>query len=159
MKLFEEFKTYENLWEDYEPTEVDKILWAMNDFEFEYDGFEVEDVEDRFDPGSWHGHYQVSKTYEHDDFTYKVDAMDVFEVLRDEILPTNKDKISDAGLQAEYKKLESAWENSTKETEEDTGEALDLFIAKNLEDLANDFYSELEAYFKDRAYDWANDNW
>lgn len=157
MKLHEEFKTYETLWEDYEPTELDKLLWAMDDFEFEYDGWEEEGYTDQFDPR--YGHYQTSKTYEHDDFTYKVSAMDVFEVLRDEILPTNKDKISDAGLQAEYKKLEAVWENATEETADAAGDALDLFIAKNLEDLANYFYAELETIFKDEAYSWANDNW
>lgn len=157
MKLHEEFREYENLWEDYEPTEVDKLLWAMDDFEFEYDGFEEEGYEDHFDPR--YGHSQTSKTYEHDDYTYKVDAVDMFEFMRDIFLPKNADKISDVELAAEYKKLETAWENSTEETEAAACEALEIFLAKNLEKFVNIFYSELKDYFSEKAYDWARDNW
>jgi hypothetical protein len=83
----------------------------------------------------------------------------VFEVVRDEMLSKMPDKISNAELAAEYKKLEAAWMNSTKETEDETGEILDLFIAKNLEAFVDDFYTELKAYYYENAYDWARDNW
>lgn len=159
MKLYEEFKEYENLWEAYEPTEVDNILWAINDFEFDYEGWEETGVKPGFDPGTSDGYYETEETYEHDDFTYKVDAVSMFEVLRDEILPEHSNKISNSALAVEYKNLETAWENSTKETEDEAGEALDLFLANNLEILVEDFYDELKEYFSERAYEWANDRW
>ena len=133
MKLHEEFKTYENLWEDYELDPTSKLINSYEDFVFDYEGWEEEGYEDHFDPASAYGHYQTSSTTVHPDFTYDVDAMTVFETLRDKILPEKSNKISDAGLQAEYKKLEAAWENSTEEARYEAGEALDLFIAENLE--------------------------
>jgi hypothetical protein len=152
MKLHEEFKEYENLWEDYEPTEVDKLLWDTEDFEFEYEGWEEEGYEDHFDPGRAYGHYQTSSTYKHDDFTYAVDAVDVFETLRDEILPkVDTTKVKNE-LILEYKKLEAVWEKSKDDADADVA---DMFLAKNLEDIANTFYSDLEDYYSEKAYDWA----
>lgn len=159
MKLFEEFKEYENLWEVFELSAADKLLLAMDDFEFEYDGWSEDGYEDHFNPNSYYGHYQTRKTYEHNDFTYTVDAVSVFETVRDEMLPNMPDKISNAELAAEYKKLEAAWTNATKETEDEAGEILDLFIAKNLDAFVDDFYTELKAYYRENAYDWARDNW
>lgn len=157
MKLHEEFKEYENLWEDAELDPVDEILNDYDSIKFDYDGFTVEGYEDHFDPR--YGHWDTAETYEHDDFTYDVDAVSMFEFLRDTFLPKNVNKISDVELATEYKKLESAWENSTDETEDAACEALEIFLAKNLEEFVNIFYYELKEYYSEEAYDWARDNW
>lgn len=149
MKLFEEFKEYETLWESADA--VDEILWALKDFVFEYDGWSKDSYVDHFNPDS--GHYTTSKTYEYDDFEYEVDPVSMFEFLRDDFLPRNSDKIFNAKLAAEYKRLEAACENSDEDIE-----ALELFIARNLETFVEMFYEELKEYYKEAAYEWADEN-
>jgi hypothetical protein len=154
MKLYEEFKVYEKLWEAVEPDPVDKVLQEYDDFKFDYDGFTEDGYEDRFDPGSAYGHYQTYTTHEHDDYTYTVDAVDIFEALKDDILPNARDTKN--SFAAEYKKLEAVWENSKNDADAD---AADMFLAKNLDVIANEFYYELKDYYSEAAYNWARDNW
>ena len=150
-----------------------------DDFEFEYGGFEDDAVTDHFDPNSAYGHYQTSKRIYHPDFTYEVDAVSMFEVMRDRFLPNNVDKISDSTLAAEFKKLNAADDeayaallnakaNGTSEelkaasyTYNIANEALELFIANNLKTFVDMFYNELRDWFEEDAYDNAqnDDNW
>ena len=161
MKLHEEFKEYENLWDDSnkEVDPVDQILNTTDDFELEYDGFEVEWYEDHFDPSSSYGHYQTGGTDYHPDFTYKVNAINMFETLRDDILPKHAEKVTDSTLVTEYRKLAQAWENSTDATEAETGDAMELYIAKNLEELVDTFIDEILEHYKEEALEWAHENW
>lgn len=155
MKLHEEFREYEHLWENAEPDEVDKILFGIEDFEFEYDGWTEEGSVDHFDPR--YGHWDTSKTYDYDDFTYTVNAVEIFEVLRDKLLPKiDISKVKDP-LVIEYKKLEAILENSNKETEAMNADALDMFLAKNLEEFVDIFYYELQKAYEEKAYGWARD--
>jgi hypothetical protein len=172
MKLYEEFNEYEKMWdssskdtlqEEQTIDPVDEILKTYDDFEFDYDGWTEDGFEDHFNPFSSYGHYQTSKTYNYDDFTYKIGAVDMFELLVDFLpkivkIKKNYDSDSEVELINEYKKLEQAWMDSSKEEEESTGRALDLFIAENLEALVNTFYYELQNHCKDDAYEWAGDN-
>ena len=167
MKLYEEFNEYETMWskdtlqEEQAVDPVDEILKTYDDFEFEYDGWSETVSEDRFDPFSSYGHYEVSRSYDYDNFTYKVDAFDMFELFVDsfpKLIKINK-KYDEYELELinKYKELEQAWENSTKENEEETAAAIDLFIAENLESLVNTFYYELQDHYESAAYEWASD--
>lgn len=159
----EEFKEYTNLWdasleEAAEPDSVDKILWNIPDIEFSYDGFSEDRYEDHFDPGLWNGHYQTSETVHFPDYTYTKDAVSVFEALRDEIIPKYKDKVSNNKLLDEYLALVQAWEDSTDETESETSDAMDLFLATHLIDFVSMFEDKLINYYADSAEEYALDN-
>lgn len=159
----EEFKEYTNLWdasleEAAEPDSVDKILWNIPDIEFSYDGFSEDQYEDHFDPGLWNGHYQTSETVHFPDYTYTKDAVSVFEALRDEIIPKYKDKVSNNKLLDEYLALVQAWEDSTDETESETSDAMDLFLAAHLIDFVSMFEDKLINYYADSAEEYALDN-
>lgn len=158
MKLQEEFKLYETMWGNDGVDPVQQILDQTPDIEFNFEGFDRERFEDRFDPNSWYGHYTKDWTDTYGDFTYKVDSSTVFEDIRDEIIPKYIDKVEQSELTIECKKVYEAWENSTNETESETGEAFEIFVAKNLKDLA-DIFEEylLEKYIED-AENWAEEN-
>lgn len=158
----EEFKEYVNLWdtsleEAAEPDPVDKILWSIPDIEFSYDGFSEDQYEDHFDPGLWDGHYQTLETVHFPDYTYTKDAVSVFEALRDEIIPKYKDKVSNNKLLNEYLALVQAWEDSTDETESETSNAVDLFLATHLTDFVSMFEDGLTNYYADEAKEYAID--
>lgn len=165
MKLHEEFKEYESLWKEAAELEeaaeldpVSKILKETSDIELEYNGFSIEDVEDRFDPTSDYGHYQRISTSNYDDFTYTVEAWEVFKVLRDDIIPFYADKVPSHEKLEEYKKLMQAWETSTEETEEATGDAMELYLADNLEYFVEIFERQLKAFYREEAEEWAADH-
>ena len=101
-KLYEEFKLYENLWEEAEvpekeadPFEEFNLSSSVEialanfpyDFEIEYDGYTDTWDEDRFDPESAHGHYTVSKSRYYDNFTYEISPEDVLEDLTENFIP------------------------------------------------------------------------
>lgn len=140
---------------DTEADPVQKILNDTPDFEFEYEGFERDWYEDRFDPNSWYGHYQVGGTDYYSDYTYSKDAGDVFEDLRDTIIDKYIDKVTDSELLAKYRELKKAWDESDDETEDAACEALEVFIAENLELLVDIFYDQLTEHYAEDAEEWA----
>jgi hypothetical protein len=157
MKLHEEFREYENLWEDYEPDEISKMLWAMDDIEIEYDGWTEEGFNDHFD--SRYGHWTTPTSYDVPDTVYKVDAMTMYEALIDHILPKYINEVDDKNLVAEYKSLVAACEeseNSSKEASEAAWDALALFIVQNMEDLVALLYDKVQEHFEDDARRYAS---
>jgi hypothetical protein len=158
MKLHEEFKEYESMWlteaRDLDP--VDKILHDLPHIKLEYEGFEDDWCEDHFNSAD--GHWQTGGTYYYDDFVYPVDAVDMFECLRDRILEKPGAKVSNE-LVAKYVELQKAWENTeTPEEEEARGDEMELFLAQHLKEFVEIFNDELLDFFSERAYDWAVDH-
>lgn len=151
-----EFKDYENLWEDTSISPVNKILWDTPDIELEYDDFSNDWFEDHFNPDS--GHYQTTGTDYYSDYTYTRDAVDVYETLRDEVIPEYKDKVPSSKLLSDYLALEQTWENSTEENESETCEAMELFLATHLEEFAEIFNNQLIDYYAEEAEEWALDS-
>lgn len=144
---------------DREVDPVQKELDALEDFEFEYDGFSQEWYEDHFDPGSYYGYYQTSGTYQYSDFSYSVGSVDVFETLRDIIISKpNIDKVKPNELLTNYLKLDKAWAEASEDMEDELGEQTELYLAKNLEAFVEMFYEPLVEYYKDSAYEWAEEN-
>jgi hypothetical protein len=144
-----------------EATEVDPVQQKLNeleDYEFEYDGFEREWYEDRFDPNSWYGHYQVGGTHSYGSYTYKQDAVTVFEDVRDEMIPKFADKVKQSDLIKKCKELDYAAEHATDDTEDAAIEALELFIVENLDDLVDEFYQPLLAKYAEQAREWAEEH-
>jgi hypothetical protein len=137
---------------------VDQILQKTPDIPFEYEGFDSEWSKDHFDPNSWYGHYTTDGVDHYGDYSYKVDATTVFEDIRDDMIPKYLNKVPSSELVIECKKLYDAWNNSTDETEEETGEAFEVFIAKNLEELAEIFNKPLSAQYAENAQEWASEH-
>ncbi len=198
MKLYEEFKLFENMWDDHLTEEkefrseyaklistpegraelnnmmkndrkkwlelvdadkaVDQVEQALKnakDIELEYEGFSDDWFEDRFDPGSWWGHYQDEGSCYYPDYTYKVDARDMLETLGVTILPKYAAKFANNELVKEWQRLDKAWENSTDETEDEANEAIDLFIIKNMESFVDLFLDQIIDYYADDAREYA----
>ncbi len=98
-KLYEEFKLYENLWEEAEVPETEDPYAEFNlsssveealanypyDFEIEYDGYTDNWEEDAWDYDS-QSHTTISRSRRYDDFTYEVSPEEIFEILRDFII-------------------------------------------------------------------------
>jgi hypothetical protein len=156
MKLFEEFNEYENLWSE---DEIDKVLHQYDDFEIEYAGFESEWYEDHFDPGSYWGHYQTDGVNDYSDFTYEVDAVSIFETLRDTILPKKGESKADDPVVKEWLRLnELAVETAGTPEEDKALYELELFLAKNLDSFFKTFIKEISEYYKEDAQEWAVEN-
>jgi hypothetical protein len=138
--------------------EINELIWAFNEFEFEYDGFEDEWYEDHFNPNSWYGHYQTGGSGSYDDYTYTVDATIVFEVIRDTIIPEYASKKNDE-LASEGLKLYNTWNDALGAAEElITCWAYERFLAENLDIFVDIFYDELHEYYEDDAKEWALDH-
>ena len=137
---------------------VDQILHKTPDISFEYEGFDLEWSEDHFDPNSWYGHYTTDGVDHYGDYAYKVDATTVFEDIRDDMIPDYLDKVPSSELTTECKRLYDARENSTEETEDETEEAFEIFIAKNLEQLAEIFSNPLTDKYAEQAQKWASEH-
>lgn len=144
---------------DREVDPVQKELDALEDFEFEYEGYDEDWYEDHFDPGSWYGHYQTSGTNHFPGFSYSVDSVDVFETLRDTIISKpNIEKVGSNELLTNYLKLEKAWTEASEDMEDELCEKMELYLAKNLGAFVEMFYEPLVEYYKDKAYEWASEN-
>lgn len=135
---------------------VQQILNKTSDIEFEFDGFSRERYEDKWDYNT--GHYTKDWTDDYDSFTYNQDATTVFEDIRDEMIPKYIDKVEQDLTVQECKKLYDAWQSSTEETEDETGDKFELFVAQNLEALAAVFNEYLVAKYAEDAENWAEEN-
>lgn len=133
---------------------IQKVLNDIKEIDLEYGGFANDWYEDHFDPNSYYGHYQTGGTDHYDDFTYTVDATSVFEYLN-ELLPAKLDKLPVNDLTVEYKKLLKAYNDSTDDMEEEAGEALDLFLAQNLEEFVEIAKEYVLEHFAEDAEAWA----
>lgn len=168
----EEFKTTKELYaaiQNLEPltdmpalqeaaSPVDQILHKTPNIIFEYEGFDSDYSEDHFDPNSWYGHYTTDGVDHYGNYDYKVNATTVFEDIRDYMIPDYLDKVPSSELTTECKRLYDACENSTEETEDETEEAFEVFIAKNLEKLAEIFNKPLTDRYAEQAQEWASEN-
>lgn len=153
----EDFKVYEDLWDGVlteEADPVDQELEKLDDYELEYEGFEDDEVTDGFDPNSWYGHTQKVKTYYFDDFTYKVEAKDLFEYLMD-FLQDKIEESSTSAIMNEYKKLAQAWWDAEGEEERRACAVVELYVAQNLFELADLYYNDIQEHYSEEAYEWA----
>lgn len=162
MKLHEEFNEYENMWEDTKALEeavdpVDEVLNKTPDYELEYEGFDSEWSEDKFDPNSWYGHYTVDGTDHYNDFTYKIDAGSLFEYLVDLLQDKAQEPVTNE-LMTEYKKLMDAWYKAEGEEETKACAAMELWVAQHLHELADLYYEDIVEYNRESAYEWASEN-
>lgn len=162
MRLYEEFKEYETLWEKVTTDELEdkvyKLRDNLEDVEFDYDGFEIETCKDGFDPGSWYGHTQTCGTAYIPDFTYTVDAVDVLYALEDSILPKDNKHHRPVFLDPYYD-LEVILDNAKDEKQRtEAGLHMDHLLVKHFDELVDWYYRELKDYFADEAYDWAYEN-
>jgi hypothetical protein len=157
INLVEEWKLYETMWDESRQEDpVQQILNKASDIEFEFGGFSRDRFKDKWSHTT--GHYTKDWTDRYDNFTYMVDAITVFEDIRDKMIPKYIDKVEQSPLIIECKKVFDAWNNSTPETEAKTGEIFDLFIANNLEALAEVFNNQLKEEYEEEAENWAEEN-
>jgi hypothetical protein len=125
-KLFEEFKTYESLWEDVEEVPEDKgdsidkefelsASWEIamdtcpESFELEYDGY-IEDWEQDAWDYEASRYTTVSRATEYDDYTYEVYTEELLRVLMRDILV--KQNLTPAKIAEVVKKIESQYRYS-----------------------------------------------
>lgn len=153
MSTEERLKLYQ---EDAAVDPVQQILNNTSNIGFEFEGFDRERYKDKWDPNT--GHYTKDWTDSYDSFTYTQDATTVFEDIRDEMIPKYIDKVEQDSTVQECKKLYDAWQSSTEETEEETGDKFELFVAQNLEDLAVVFNEYLIEKYREAAEEWAEEH-
>lgn len=138
---------------------VNKLINEHDDFDLEYEGFEQEWHEDHFDPALPYGHYDTGGTTWHDDFTYNKDAGDMFELIRDTILPKylNHPKYKNLSLVSDFAELDDAYNKATSEEEQQIIlDEQDLLVAGNLDSLFDSFDTIIVSRYSDEAYEWAD---
>lgn len=160
MKLYEEFKEYETLWEKVTADDInskaDKLYYDLEDVEFEYDGFAGDSYEDRYSYD--YGHYTVDKTVYYDDFTYVVDVAYVLEALERSIIPKDNRYGCPAFLEPYYD-LKAIADNAKNEKQKTEAQAhMNHLLVKHFDELVDEYYRELKDYFADEAYEWAVEN-
>lgn len=161
MKLHEEFNEYENMWEDTKALEeavdpVDEVLNKTPDYELEYEGYDEDWYEDKWNYNTM-DHDQDYGTYHIPDYTYEVDADSLFEYLVDLL----QDKAQEPGtneLMTEYKKLMDAWYKAEGDEEARACAAMELWVAQHLHELADLYYEDIKEYYSDRAHEWSIEN-
>ena len=154
-EVLREELTKKPLKEELDP--VDQILNKTPDYELEYEGYDEDWHEDKFDPSSLYGHDQDYGTYHFDDFTYAVEARELFEYLVDFLQDKAQEPIT-SDLMAEYKKLMDAWYAAEGEEEDRACEVMELYVAQHLEELAQLYDKDIHAHYEERAYEWAREN-
>lgn len=104
-KLYEEFKEYENLWEEAEAPATEDPYAEFNlsssveealanypwDFEIDYDGYTVNWEEDSWDYTN-HNHTTIPRSRRYNAFTYSVSPKELWETLRDFLIDEYIDK-------------------------------------------------------------------
>lgn len=147
-------ETEENLTEDAtnDTAAAYALLTKMGEVEIEFPEFEREWFKDRADARGQHRQDYGTDVYPA--FTYNVDATDVFDNLRDTIIPKYKDKVEKSDLLAQYLKLDQASEDGSTET----ANALDFFLAQHLEDFIEIFNKALIERYEEEAQKWALEN-
>lgn len=147
-------ETEENLTEDAtnDTAAAYALLTKMGEVEIEFPEFECEWFKDRADARGQHRQDYGTDVYPA--FTYNVDAADVFDNLRDTIIPKYKDKVEKSDLLAQYLKLDQASEDGSTET----ANALDFFLAQHLEDFIEIFNKALIERYEEEAQEWALEN-
>jgi hypothetical protein len=161
MKLHEEFREYETMWEASETLEeavnpVDEILAKTPDYELEYEGFDEDWYEDKWNYNTM-DHDQDYGTYHFDDFTYEVDATGLFEYLVDLLQDKAEENPTDE-VMVEYKKLIDAWYKAEGEEEDRACAAMELYVAQHLHELADLYYKDIQEHYSDSAYEWAKES-
>ena len=135
------------------------ILKKMPAFELEYKGFDREWYKDRFDPNLWGGHYTENGTDHIDDFTYEVEAEEMFEFVRDLVDESiTKGTAPKSELIDELAKRFPPKQYTSTEEEQADNDAYDLFIAKHLEEFVELFMDDVLEHFQDEAYQWAEEH-
>lgn len=142
--------------------EVDPLTQVLNELgaiELEYEGFNDDWFEDRFDPNSNYGHYQVTGSTGYNDFTYKVEAGDLFDFIEEYCLSEEKDSSKSPEV-AEYLRLKNIYEATDFGTEEsdEAFDAMNLYLAQNLEKFFEVYEKDVYDYFEEQAQEWAREN-
>jgi hypothetical protein len=88
--------------EDNAADPVQQILDKASDIEFNFGGFSRDRYEDKWSHTT--GHYTKDWSDSYDSFTYMVDAVTVFEDIRDKMIPKYIDKVEQSPLIIECKK-------------------------------------------------------
>lgn len=135
---------------------VDQILSQLPDYELEYEGYDEDWYEDKWNY-SIMDHDQDYGTYHFDDFTYEVDATSLFEYLVDLLQDKAQEEVT-AEVMVEYKKLMQAWYDAEREEEDRACAAMELYVAQHLHELATLYKKDVTEYFKEAAYKWAGEN-
>lgn len=135
---------------------VDQILRQLPDYELEYEGYDEDWYEDKWNY-SIMDHDQDYGTYHFDDFTYEVDATSLFECLVDLLQDKAQEEVT-AEVMVEYKKLMQAWYDAEGEEEERACAAMELYVAQHLHELADLYKKDITKYYNDSAYEWASEN-
>ena len=161
MKLYEEFKEYENMWEASKSLKesadpVDEILAKTPDYELEYEGYDEDWYKDKWNYNTM-SHDQDYGTHHIPDYTYAVDAVSLFEYLVDLLQEKAKEPITNE-LMAEYKKLMDAWYKAEGEEEDRASAAMELYIAQHLHEFAELYEEEIAEKYSDAAYEWSLEN-
>ncbi len=142
-----------------EDRKVDPVEITLNnteDFELEYGGFTDDWYEDRWDPNSSYGHYQDTGTTRHGDFTYAVEASDMYEYIGSELLSIEKNHNKSPYVK-EYFRLSDIWDATPINTVEadEAEEAMNLYLAQNLDEFFKIYEKEIHDHYMEDAYDWA----
>ena len=169
INLVEEWKLYETMWDNMESKNVDleeennqidpvqAELDKYGDIEIEYDGFDTEWYEDKWNYSRM-DHDQDCGIDHYRAFTYSKEVGDIFELLRDTIIDKYIDKVPANEILTKYKELSNALDQSSPDTEDKIIEALELHIAKNLEEFLSIFYDYVADYYWEDAKEWALDH-
>lgn len=150
----ETYDELNSLTEDLDP--IDQLLFETSAIELNFNGFDRDAFQDKFDPNS--GHYTVDWTNHYGDFTYEVSAVSIFEKLRDEIIPKHMSKFEGNEIVDKFKILYQNWEASTKETEEETCSKMEMYLAENLDEFVEIFNEQLLEEYEENAEEWAYDH-
>lgn len=144
--------------EDRKVDPVDIALAKLDDFELEYGGFDREWHKDHWDPNSDYGHYTVDGADYYDDFTYKVEATDMFEYLTT-CLEQEKNPGRSPFIK-EYFRLTDIWEAAPDYSIESTEaeDAMNLYLINNIDEFFKIYEEDIYDHFQEDAYDWAGDH-
>ena len=137
---------------DREVDPVEQILKQFPDYDLEYEGYDYEWYRDKWNYNTMN-HDQDYGTDHYDDFTYSVDATSLFETVFD-ILQEKVKEPTESDLMKKCKELMQAWWQVSNDADKEAEplEAVELFVAQNLEYFADMCYEELLTEYEDQAY-------
>jgi hypothetical protein len=170
MKLYEEIKMWESLWEDRietyidEKTEkiIDDLLEKADNYIIEYEGFDEDYAEDHWDYSS-ESHYQTSTIAHYGDFEYEIEVGDVWEdIVNISQKDIDKHKFIQSAKSTEllntFIKLQKEAEEASKDQATLYWNRLGVFVAENLDGLFEIFYDYFYNKYEELAYEWALDH-
>lgn len=138
---------------------INIALAKIGKIDLAYDSFDRDRCEDGFDPRTMYGHTQKTWTDHYLDFTYSLDAGDVYEVIYD-IIYENKDKdsVKSSELVTKFNELDQKLAQASGEEWNDLDDQMNLFLAENLEAFVDLFINEVLEHFQEDAENWAEEH-